>query len=242
MLRFPSSLLTCCLAGGLATAVAVPALAQDLNEAGLVRITDNVSAAQGAGGISQAGFHHRAAMAEGTWSECPPEYGPACGRGGKHTFSPPVKRPIFRQGVPYYKMWPNAWAPNSGPAPTNYQYPTVYMPTDTTQLGYYYQHVPYWQPRPGMIPPPPVPSQWHTTVAQSVYSGHHPAGIIYGTAPTAMPMSPAPAGSSGGIQPGNIVPPEPTVSPEPVPAESGAVEPSAGLEKTFNTPALIPTN
>jgi hypothetical protein len=26
-------------------------------------------------------------------------------------------------------------------------YPTVYQPTDTTQLGYYYNYVPTWQPR-----------------------------------------------------------------------------------------------
>ena len=26
-------------------------------------------------------------------------------------------------------------------------YPTVHQPTDTTQLGYYYNYVPTWQPR-----------------------------------------------------------------------------------------------
>ncbi len=35
------------------------------------------------------------------------------------------------------------------------------MPTDTTQLGYYYQKVPTWVPVPGMIPPPPQPEEWH---------------------------------------------------------------------------------
>lgn len=39
--------------------------------------------------------------------------------------------------------------------------PMVYLPTDTTQLGYYYQHVPTWVPKPRMIPPYPYPSNFH---------------------------------------------------------------------------------
>ena len=35
------------------------------------------------------------------------------------------------------------------------------MPTDTTQLGYYYQHAPTWHAYPGMIPPVPRPVDWH---------------------------------------------------------------------------------
>ena len=41
--------------------------------------------------------------------------------------------------------------------------PMVYQPTDTTQLGYYYQHVPFWQPMPNRLPPRPIPAQWHIT-------------------------------------------------------------------------------
>src|SRR5690606_31408820 len=39
--------------------------------------------------------------------------------------------------------------------------PQVHMPTDTTQLGFYYQRVPTWAPVPGMIPPPPNPADYH---------------------------------------------------------------------------------
>ena len=37
----------------------------------------------------------------------------------------------------------------------------VYQPTDTTQLGFYYQHVPTWQPQPDRLPARPIPSQWN---------------------------------------------------------------------------------
>ncbi len=37
----------------------------------------------------------------------------------------------------------------------------IYTPTDTTQLGYYYQRVPVWQRRNGMIPPVPHPEAFH---------------------------------------------------------------------------------
>jgi len=46
-----------------------------------------------------------------------------------------------------YTSWQpdRAFTQSGGRLPTNY--PTVYHPTDTTQLGYYYNYVPTWQPR-----------------------------------------------------------------------------------------------
>ena len=37
----------------------------------------------------------------------------------------------------------------------------VYQATDTTQLGYSYAHVPTWRRNSGMIPPTPIPSNFH---------------------------------------------------------------------------------
>ena len=69
----------------------------------------------------------------------------------------PGRLPIQRSWVPYHKFFPNSWTgtPNNA-APT--RRPMVYMPTDTTQLGYYYQHVPHWHAYRGMTPPSRVRS------------------------------------------------------------------------------------
>jgi hypothetical protein len=83
----------------------------------------------------------------------------------------PVRRPIWRVPVVYQQYWPThhytggpvQW-PN-GAAPL----PVVYQPTDTTQLGVYYQQVPMWQPNPGMLPPAPWPWDWHHTMPAQVY-------------------------------------------------------------------------
>ena len=77
-------------------------------------------------------------------------------------WSPPGKWAIHRDAPVYQKYVPDQWygtgrTPQRG-APA---YPVVAQPTDTTQLGYYYQTVPQWQPNPGMLPPPPNPRTWH---------------------------------------------------------------------------------
>lgn len=79
-------------------------------------------------------------------------------------WSPPAKRAIERQNVTYQHYRPQYWygqnrpmgeSGMSGPAA-----PIVHTPTDTTQLGYSYQHVPTWQPA-AMLPRPPHPRYWH---------------------------------------------------------------------------------
>jgi hypothetical protein len=70
---------------------------------------------------------------------------------------------MWRRGVAYNKFFPDAWTgqPSAPVVPGMPRAPWVYMPTDTTQLGFYYQHVPYWQPVYGMVPAAPNPNDWH---------------------------------------------------------------------------------
>lgn len=88
-------------------------------------------------------------------------------------YAPPGKlHTPHPQQVAYLKGFPDSWtgqqgyAGEGGPRPVS-----VYMPTDTTQLGYYYQAAPRWQARQGMIPPLPIPSQWHRDFCQGQAQG-----------------------------------------------------------------------
>jgi len=72
---------------------------------------------------------------------------------------PPGVIPMHRMWVPYHKFFPNPWM--GQPAGPQVRLPVIYMPTDTTQLGYYYQHVPHWHSYANMIPPVPRPVDWH---------------------------------------------------------------------------------
>jgi len=231
-------LTSCLLAGGFLCVGGTSARAQTLENEGIIRISDSPASSLTPipAGTSVPGDPN-----------CPPAgisgncgYGRHAGRGG-YRFTPPVKRPIFRSPVSYTKGFPDAWTGATNPAQQPaYRAPTVYMPTDTTQLGYYYQVVPYWQPKPGAVPPPPIPSQWHTTVDQLVALRPHPAGLIYGTAPTAVPNTPTPPpwGPQG-------VPPEPTPASTPTSTPSAApditVPPQPGsLERSTDKPSLLP--
>ncbi|MEX0716857.1 MAG: hypothetical protein WD066_09730 [Planctomycetaceae bacterium] len=98
----------------------------------------------------------------------PPDYG----------FTRPVKVPIHRIPVNYTNYYPTYWHGQPVPAgATAPVFPQIAMPTDTTQLGYYYQRVPQWMPTPGMIPPPPFPP--HYTAREAPF----------GVEPTMHPMS-----------------------------------------------------
>ncbi len=90
-----------------------------------------------------------------------------------HGWAPPLKKPmngaatgepgsIGRVPVRYTRYFPAAWTGEQTGARAGFRYPMVYMPTDTTQLGYYYQQVPTWSPNPGMVPPVPNPAEWHS--------------------------------------------------------------------------------
>lgn len=134
-------------------------------------------------------------------------------------FTPPNKRPYFRQPVSYQHDFPANWV---GGTPSGYHghRPAVYTPTDTTQLGYYYQKVPTWTPVPGMIPPAPQPGQWH----------------YYGPTATAYaPYETAPAGDASEVKPTETE----TAPVPPLPEEAVEV---INLERTPVSPTLIPIN
>ncbi len=108
-----------------------------------------------------------------------------CEHYGKHSadhgFSIPGKTPIYRRGVQYNSYYPSAWYGTPGGGLTGGQaYPMVYQPTDTTQLGYYYQHVPFWMPNPNVLPQRPIPSQWHNLApaANVPWAGHGHFGLL----------------------------------------------------------------
>ncbi|MFO1006093.1 MAG: hypothetical protein U0929_09045 [Planctomycetaceae bacterium] len=84
-----------------------------------------------------------------------------------HGYAPPGKvRTPHPQQVAYNKAFPDAWTGQPGAGGGGQRAYQIYMPTDTTQLGYYYQAAPRWHANPAMIPPTPVPSQWHRDLCQ----------------------------------------------------------------------------
>ncbi|MDF1742129.1 MAG: hypothetical protein P1V19_00450 [Gimesia sp.] len=98
---------------------------------------------------------------------------------------PPSAQMIQRTPVQYQRYYSNQYMGQRGPTgAANYQ--QIYMPTDTTQLGFYYQSVPTWQPRRGMLPPAPDPSMYHTRNCNSCKGhgckycrGHQAGGPVY---------------------------------------------------------------
>jgi hypothetical protein len=78
-------------------------------------------------------------------------------------WSPPAKVPVRRSNVTYTNYGPNEWGSYAGASKKRAS--IIATPTDTTQLGYYYQHVPTWQPK-NILPVPPHPRHWHTRPCQ----------------------------------------------------------------------------
>ena len=107
----------------------------------------------------------------------PPDYG----------WQAPIAYPVQRVPVGYTKWYPNQWygLPGSQKPRTA---PVVFMPTDTSQLGYYHQQVPTWQPlAPGSLPGAPDPRTLHHRTCPAgpdvgVYGGTYPnaprAGLV----------------------------------------------------------------
>lgn len=86
-------------------------------------------------------------------------------------WAPPVNYPVNYDGAWYGSYHPQAYygSPGGGFIAN---YPTVYQPNDTTQLGYSYHKVPTWQSRPGMIPPTPFPGNFHSRGCIGGHCGH----------------------------------------------------------------------
>lgn len=75
-------------------------------------------------------------------------------------WAPPVRLPVNYDNAWYAAYHPQAFYGNPGGGFIA-NYPVVYQPTDTAQMGYYYHNVPTWQTRDDMIPPVPQPSDYH---------------------------------------------------------------------------------
>jgi len=179
-------LLPSLMAASAALSMVSPVHAETPDETGIVRVTDSPEIAQ----EMQATVENCPNCPQGGHivSGCPDCPGHGCGHcrlGRKvhqildwfnpygmctfspdHGWAPPTKQRIYRQSVAYQKQFPDQWMGYpAGQAGGGYAAPSVYMPTDTTQLGYYYQHAPRWWPRQGMIPPTPHPADWHVMSA-----------------------------------------------------------------------------
>jgi len=130
---------------------------------------------------------------------------------------------MYRRGVAYNKFFPDAWTgqPTVPVVPGMGRPQHVYMPTDTTQLGVYYQQVPRWLPAPGMIPGAPNPTDWH----QPLIGGD--VGIVGASATVACPAG-TPAAA-------------PTAAPAvEAPAADAPPAPMADLSTAGEMPALQP--
>ena len=163
-----------------------------------------------------------------------------------HGWAPPGRVQVpFPRPVAYQKWFPDPWTGQpvaygeGGPRP-----PVVYMPTDTTQLGYYYQTVPRWHAYGGMIPPAPNPNEWHQDLCQLQGPGYgycrscrgnwaHPGTVVENgvACPQPTPVEGFPSGGE--------MTPTPAVVPGPTPAPV-APGPAAGLEKSAQMPSLVP--
>lgn len=130
----------------------------------------------------------------------------------------PMKYPVDRTPITYLRYWPQTWYGQprpDGPVPT---FPMVYTPTDTTQLGYYYQRVPQWQPNPAMVPPMPWPSQWNRRESSHTHYPPHWQRYTYqGCLERHQPyqgaqpqyITPTPVGAAAGAGETNEPAPEP---------------------------------
>lgn len=133
--------------------------------------------------------------------ECP--NGECDGHAGKVRISdkhlPIAVTPICPTPIKYQRYWPTYWYGQPIPrgADLGYVPPMIYQPTDTTQMGMYYQRVPHWDAKYHMLPPPPDPLVW---MAFSCSKGG--AGCRGAVVPAGTPIQP---------QPENSQPPAPQV-------------------------------
>ncbi|MES2792048.1 MAG: hypothetical protein V4719_20705 [Planctomycetota bacterium] len=142
-------------------------------------------------------------------------FGHGCRHGSASGYAwvrPPATWGLSRTPNTYRYYWNTQLA--GIPSQGGQQFPMVYQPTDTTQMGFYYQSVPRWQYRPEMLPPAPTPN-WPLGM-NSAYGGGY--GGTYG------------AGYGGGYGSGAPVS-SPTYAPtnaQPIPATQAApTEPQA---------------
>lgn len=138
-----------------------------------------------------------------------------------HGFRRPEVVHIQRNPVEYRRYWPSKWYGEPGSTIDGPTFPMVYTPTDTTQLGYYYQRVPTWRPNPGMIPPPPRPSDWHRREVGPIGIGYGTYNGVISTEPAQAQPAPVEAAPAA---PQYLAPPTP--SQPAVPSAPSAVPPA----------------
>ena len=151
-----------------------------------------------------------------------------------HGWAAPLERPMGASPASYRRMFPAKWTGEAVDVDPSFRHPTVYMPTDTTQLGYYYQHTPFWRSRDNMIPPVPQPEQWHTPDVGVSFSGWEgvqgcPAGALL-EGGSSEPSTPTEEATPVPMMESNPAQPEPAPAPP--------TETSVG--KTAAVPQLVP--
>lgn len=163
-----------------------------------------------------------------------------CTHSPDHGWAPPAKMHTpHPQQVAYRQMFPASWTGQPGAGVVGGPRPVqIYMPTDTTQLGYTYQAVPRWHAQRGMVPGVPDPRQWHRELCQgqgqncpNCRNGH--AGVNHGEQIIEEKVIEGPVDNAQpqlvDPQPHPAVDPQPNVAPEP-PAEPKPAQ-AAPLEK-----------
>ena len=103
----------------------------------------------------------------------------------RRDWTAPTTTTVWEMPLVYSRMYPGKFYGQHGrSAGPVRRYPIIAVPTDTSQQGYYYRHVPSWKFRGGMLPPVPRPSRWHQRAGRPSHHTHE--------APEA-PEAPAPA-------------------------------------------------
>jgi hypothetical protein len=222
---------------------AVPMVSAVAQDTGIVRISDRGGKAVQAAAFKAKGeFHTPPGAAYGYGHDghcqCPECMGGRkawklgkncdhyCSHSPDHGYSIPGKWPIHRRGMQYNSYYPAQWLGVNGVTlGGDVVYPMVYQPTDTTQLGFYYQHVPFWTPQPNPLPPRPIPAQWHmyapTAFASTFENGFSDA---WGAVVVGGPVN------------GQVVTPTPVQQPVEKPAADPAVPPAPLQESAVPQP------
>ena len=159
-------------------------------------LTFGILLTQTANSVAGDGHHHLKPTPEAQHNDADHANCPSCqnsmtvdGQGYGHCNScnhrglatgwcPPGKIRIRRERVQFNKYYPNYWSGRGPGAPQQYA-PMVYTPTDTSQLGYYYQHAPSWTAQPNRIPGAPHPAAWHNRFCGTCNQGGQGGAVYY---------------------------------------------------------------
>jgi hypothetical protein len=166
-------------------------------------------------------------------------FGHGCRHGSASGYAwvrPPATWGLSRTPNTYRYYWNTQLA--GIPSQGGQQFPMVYQPTDTTQMGFYYQSVPRWQYRPEMLPPPPAPN-WPLGMNSAYgngggYGGTYGAGYGGGAPVTSPTYAPTNAQPIPATQAAPTEPQAPAVAPPP-PAEPAVNVPEPEAATFFPT-------